>query len=267
MLAPKRIYDYIRGIMTENITQKLQRAMRRLPLIEGPRTSSFLHPEYSDPYVSLSLTHSNLLRALHVARQARDEAVSYRNFNVGAAAVALKYRPSRLSFLSGINAKPDEDSELNMHAEQLAIQKAIDREDTAISMLVVVGDTQPDKQSGHEMHTLHPCGLCRDVMDASPLIDNEATLIVSAIPSFQTIEVYSLNALKKYHAKGDDRDESLLTRFDFPALELFEPVVHDKDQEVIYLEDTNEIRKDEAVWDNSVGLFLLQRRMQLLLQE
>jgi cytidine deaminase len=243
-------------------TQKLQNAISKSPLIDGYRFHSVLNPEYTIEHVINSQTPGMLIQALNKARESREIAVSHRNFNVGATVVSLKKSPSRLSTLTGFNAKPEEDSEVNMHAEQLAIQKMEDREDDFISMIVIVGDTQSDKQSGHEMHTLHPCGLCRDVMDRHPAIDNEATIIVSALPTFQTIELYSLNALKRFHENhGDD---SGIQKFTLLPMKLLEPFVPDPRQEVIRLEDSEETRSDSRPSDETVGLYLALRRMRLL---
>jgi len=246
--------------MTEvNVTQKMQELLSRLPGIDDRPFHSVLNPEYTRQHIALSLTPGNLLRALHQAREAQTNAVSYRDFKVGAALVALTFRPSNFQIVTGANVKPDEESAMNVHAEQVALQKAHDRHASAVSIIAVVGETQSDKQSGHDMHTLHPCGLCRGVMDHDSLIDNEATLIASALPDFSAIELYSVEGLKRYH---ETQDDSLITRFTLPHLSLFDPVI--PQIEPVHLIDTDETLADERVWNESVGMFLLQRRLDLL---
>jgi len=246
--------------MTEvNVTQKMQELLSRLPGIDDRPFHSVLNPEYTRQHIALSLTPGNLLRALHQAREAQTNAVSYRDFKVGAALVALTFRPSNFQIVTGANVKPDEESAMNVHAEQVALQKAHDRHASAVSMIAVVGKTQSDKQSGHEMHTLHPCGLCRGVMDTNPLVDNQATLIASALPDFSAIELYSVEGLKKYH---ETQDDSSITRFELPKLSLFDPVRPQTDP--FELIDTEESLADERIWNDSIGLFLATRRNNLL---
>lgn len=242
-----------------NVTQEMQELLSRLPKTDSYPFRSVINPEYTRQHIALSLTPSNLLLAMHRAREAQELAVSYRGFKVGAAIIGLTFRPSNFQIMTGVNVKPDEESQMNVHAEQVALQKAHDRHTDAVSMIVVVGETQSDKQSGHDMHTLHPCGLCRGVMDLDPIVDNEATLIASALPDFSSIELYSVNGLKAYHETSDDTH---IARIELPNLTLFQPFTQTSGQ--VVLQDSVELQQEERLWNDTAGNYLTQRRLELL---
>ena len=242
-----------------NVTQKMQEILSRLPGTDALPYTSFLTPEYTREHLAMSLTPANLILTMHRAREAQEIAVSYRDFKVGAAVVGLSFFPSKHQIMTGVNVKPDEESNMNVHAEQTALQKAHDRHADLVSMVVVVGETQADKQSGKDMHTLHPCGICRGVMMGDTLIDNDATLIASTLPDFSKIEFYSVNALQQFH---DTHDATLIHKFELPPLSLFKPVV--KQLEPFVLKDTDETLADERIWNDTIGTFLGERRMELL---
>ena len=243
-----------------NVTQGMQELLSRLPKTDTLEYRSVLEPEYRRRHIALSLTSGNLLLALHRAREAQEMAVSYRDFKVGAAIVGLTFRPSSLQVMTGVNVKPDEESAMNVHAEQVALQKTRDRHFDVASMVVVVGNTQSDKQSGNEMPTLHPCGLCRNVMLNDALVDSKASLIVSALPDFSKIELYNLESLHAYH---ESHDKSGITQLDLPYLPtLFDPI--NESGPVHTLIDTPQTLEDERVWNETAGLFLTMRRLELL---
>lgn len=227
-------------------TEKLQNTISRLPLTDSGEGYSVLHTSFSEQQVEWELNPCNILTALHLAADARGLAASYRDFNVGAAVLALKPEVARKQFLTGINAKPEPETEVNIHAEQLAIQKARDRGFTAIRIVAVIGETQNDTQSGHEMCTLHPCGLCRAAMEHSPLIDNDKTLIVTALPSLRTLEFSNIQSLKKYH---EEKDFTAITRIDMPDLDILAPVAFGGP---IRLNDSDENRNEERIWDGII---------------
>jgi cytidine deaminase len=244
-----------------NMNQEVQELISRLPLTDSPRFHPSMRHANERMRAILSLTPGNLLFTMQKARDAFPLAKSYRDFKVGAAVVGIE---PAYQFLTGVNLKPEEDSVVNIHAEQLAMQKARDRGYSAIRTIVVVGNTQTDTQSGHEMHTLHPCGLCRDVMEHDPMVDNEVTLIASTTPDFLTLELYNLHGLKAFHETGSEEGIARFTFEDLPHL--FDPIPKLKPGEAFDLGvfETPEAREQERVWDAKVGAFLLQRRSQLL---
>lgn len=201
-----------------------------------------LREHYTEQDVALSITPPNLLAVLLKAREARDLAVSYRNFNVGAALFAMKYQPAETQILAGANIKPDPESSVNIHAEQLAMKRARQYGYTAISIVGVVGETQHDQQSGHEMGTLHPCGLCRTALGTSPLVDRNQTLIATALPDLRTIELSTVTKLDRYH---NDAEFHHLTQIEIPDLKLLRPVATGAP---VRLLDTDEMSQEDHTW-------------------
>ncbi len=238
-----------------DINHELQETIAVLPTVDTYPFQSSLNPEYSAEHLLLSQTGSNILFALNKARRARELAVSYRGFKVGASVMGLKTNPSKLRFMTGVNIKPEEGSVVNVHAEQLALHKLEKDEFDMVSMVVVVGETQPDQQSGKDMHTLHPCGLCRAKLLDSDIIDPDLTLVVCALPDFKTIEIASLNALKAFHESGDD---SGLTRFTFEEdMEILSP----PPEGPVHLIDTPQSLHEQRVWDEVIGNAINERML------
>lgn len=239
----------------------MQEALSRLPRIDTYPFSSVLDSEYEARHMALTITPAYLLLALQRAREAQTQAVSYRDFRVGAAAVTLTASPPRIQIVTGINVKPDQTTSMNVHAEQVALQKVDDRGFNYVSILAVVGETQADTQSGQQTATLHPCGLCRNVMDEHSGINPELTLLASALPDLRTIELYNLSSLQKLHDQGD---ESKVQRFQLPDLELLKPFTQEAG--VVQLDDSDKIYEDEMQWNNSVGTFVNSWRINALAQ-
>jgi cytidine deaminase len=238
-----------------DITEKMERAFTGLHRSDSAPVHSWLNPEYTDQHFWLSMHPSNILTALNHARKARDLAISYRDFTVGAATITLKGAPSSIEFLAGINAKDAEDTPLNMHAEQLALRKSVTYGGDAISVITVVGETQTDAQSGHEMHTLHPCGKCRTKLFDSPLVHNDDTLIFTALPDFRTIEASTVNGLRKFH-DDEDPDPSQVTLFEFPEMNLLTPYTP-PESGVIILKDTERKNEEERLWTETIMGFII----------
>ncbi|MFZ1250011.1 MAG: hypothetical protein WAR37_00985 [Candidatus Microsaccharimonas sp.] len=228
-------------------TEKLQHTISRLPLTDSGEIFSVLHSSFTEWQIEQELNPANILLALHKAADARGHAASHRNFNVGASVLALKPNLARKQFFKGVNVKPEALTDVNIHAEQLAIQKARDRGFSLIRIVAVVGETQNDTQSGHQMCTLHPCGLCRDAMESAPLIDNDQTLIVTATPNLRTIEFSNVRSLKEYH---EQQDFNVVRRVDLPDLNILRPVATGAP---IFLNDNAESRDEDRIWDSIIS--------------
>lgn len=242
-----------------DVSGELEDTIVRLPRLDTFPFRSILKPEYRTEHILLSQTAANLLFGLNRARQARELAVSHRKFNVGASMMGLKAMPSVMRYMSGVNIKPEEDSVINIHAEQLALKKLLAEGFDMISMVVLVGETQNDQQSGRPMHTLHPCGLCRTKLLESDLVDPELTLVVSALPDFSAIEVANLTDLQRFHEAGDD---SGIMKFDFEEpLEILTP---HQGSEPVMLVDTPQTMVEERKWSEIVEVPLSERRHKLL---
>lgn len=241
-----------------DINDELQTTISALPYVDTFPFSSITNPEYTPEHMLLSQTDANLLFALNRARKARELAVSYRRFDVGASIMGLQANPSRLRFMAGLNIKPEEGSVINIHAEQLALRKLEMDGFDMVSMVAIVGETQSDQQSGKTMHTLHPCGLCRGALLDSPMVDPDLTLIASALPDFQTIEIASLNGLKRFHDSGDDSDITTF-RFDEP-MEILSP----PPEGPVHIIDTERSDAEQGTWNEVLGYAVSERQHRLL---
>lgn len=238
--------------MSAPINNRLEQAFSRLPGIDTRPFGSVINQKYSLDQAFLSITGSNLLFALHRAVLARKLAVSYRDFNVGASVMTFKLNPPESVFYTGINIKPEQESVINVHAEQLALQKIKDFGGQVITVVAVVGELQADTQSGRLAETLHPCGLCRDKLTESGLLDQERSLIVSALPDLRTIEMYSPEALTRFH---DTQDDSGIFRVNgLPEMELLTPFVPSDTQTPITLRSTAKQDYEEDIWLEAVTI-------------
>lgn len=175
-------------------------------------TSTRRYPEQLHPAVNAASIAGNVNFVLLHAELSRQFADSYRDFRVGAAAMAVFRREQqlRMAYVHGANAKPVAGSDIiNVHAEHTVLSMVEDArrpgESTYhIPLIAIIGDLQPDQQSGTNTSTLHPCGICRDMFyeDTSPIDDK--SLIVTAASDFRVVEWCNRKALRALHETGDD---------------------------------------------------------------
>lgn len=184
----------------------------------------------------------------------RDRAQSYRNFNVAAGAWCMG--PETFGRVLGYNIKADETDAVNIHAEDLVVEKAAAADFTSISVLTVIGPTQEDHASGKHTETLHPCGRCRGRLAASPLI-NEQTLVVTARPDFRVIQLASLAAIIAAHDSGDASGITTFRFDDTPAI--LQPRKWEPGSGIP--QAVEEI--DSTDYDATVGLHLIRRFQEL----
>lgn len=244
--------------MSVDVGKKLERAISRLPRVDSFEFNSRLYPEFTAEHALNGVFGASVLLALHRAREAQELAVSYRDFKVGAAVLYFTFKPAKMQIVSGINIKPQEDSAINIHAEQLALQKMNDRNGDIISLIAVVGDVQPDTQSGRLAKTLHPCGLCREALLASGVVDDDRTLVVGALPDLRTIEMYPFGALTDFHQHND---YTRIFPVNLPELELLKPYEVADPTVPVVLSETAESNAEEDIWEESVELPLLSFRL------
>ena len=151
------------------------------------------------------------IRLLAGAEQARALAKSYRNFRVGAAALAVYKNGQTIShrIVHGANAKPVEGSDIiNVHAEHILMLNAEaykeEGDEVTIPAIAVIGDLQPDQQSNEQTKTLHPCGVCRQAFEEHGSPISHDTICFTANPEHTTFEWFTIGALMKKHTRGDD---------------------------------------------------------------
>jgi cytidine deaminase len=244
--------------MAHEMSHALERTISRLPRVDTlPFNSALNSSGYELDQAFLSILGANVLFSLHRAREARELAVSYRNFDVGAAVMSFILKPPTMQVFAGVNIKPEKESVINIHAEQLALQKIRDFGGDVITLIAVVGELQEDTQSGMLAETLHPCGLCREKLATSGLVHPDKSLIVSALPDLRTIEMYSFNALERFHSSNDT---SGIFGVSLPDMEMLTPFAPEDTSQPYTLQESPRQDAEEDIWFNAVELPLLQYR-------
>ena len=157
----------------------------------------------------------NISFLLAQAERARLRARSWRKFLVGAAAVAAfteVNRPPIFRVVLGANNKPVQGSDvINVHAEHEIMLQAVEAkaptQTVQIPLFTVIGDLQPDQQTGIKTPTLHPCGVCREsfMEEESPI--RPESICVTASPDLRHFEWFSVQSLIAYHRGEHDGSE------------------------------------------------------------
>jgi cytidine deaminase len=158
---------------------------------------------------------NSLVFTIRQAETASFQALSYRDFRVGAAATTFNSTTRNLGLVTGFNVKPSEENTINIHAEQMVIEKVRHHGLGQILALAVWGEPQIDDANAQESPTLHPCALCREMISEAPEI-TPSTAILSSNPGFTKVELYGPGELENYHSPENTRiicgvDESLIT--------------------------------------------------------
>lgn len=158
----------------------------------------------------------NALMLYEAAERAREYAVSWREYAVGAAAFVAIFQdgaPTQYRLVYGANSKPSEHGDVNVHAEDVvnfsAQMKLRPGQRAIIPGMALIGDLQPDQQSGIAMDTLPPCGICRGRYMCLEHSIGPETFTMTANPSFTKFEWYVIHALHAYHLKVLSKDEAI----------------------------------------------------------
>lgn len=230
-----------RGILM-NISDRLENSLIKINDFDskGDRYGMYCDNEYPYRWVLGGMPILALKRAL-LAQQ--EIAVSYRKFNVGVAVAGYQPEYKAMSIFAGANFKVDDTDLINIHAEDIAIGKAIKFGCNVVPLLVVVGETQEDHASGLTTNTLHPCGRCRKMLGQSALV-NERTIIISAKPSLDVLEIYNLQQCCDLHEQNDK------SGVDYINLRPFEDT------------GTPELTEWDEDWDTKVSPILAERYYQ-----
>lgn len=151
------------------------------------------------------MTMAYLPRLAARARQAAEHrAVSYRDFNVGAAVYAIDPVNRRYGFLYGANLTPYQGSPKRC-AEMEATEKAEEHRYKKIQAIAVSGPIQ-SHASGLISETLHPCDACQVMFRKHPLIYPD-TLVLTADETGSAHELYDMREFFRIHGLDffDDR--------------------------------------------------------------
>lgn len=150
------------------------------------------------------------------AERAREYAVSWREFAVGAAALVAIFQagaPTQYRLVYGANSKPSEHGDINVHSEDVidfsAQMKLRPEQRAIVPAMALIGDVQPDQQSGKTMDTLPPCGICRGRYMCLGHSIGPETLTMTANPGFTNFEWYVIHALHAYCLGVLTKDEAI----------------------------------------------------------
>jgi len=150
------------------------------------------------------LRRINWLYLIARAQEARKEANSYRDFNVGCAVWAFKTNAiqvgERWAVFAGSNLKVAAGAR-PVCAEQLAFGAVKSSRYDRIIAMVIIGEPQLDVESGLQPPTLHPCGECRRIFQAESEVFSE-TLLLTLTPDEQIQELFSIKELITLHQKN-----------------------------------------------------------------
>jgi len=137
------------------------------------------------------LQHKNEL--LKEAQTAREFADSYRNYKVGAAALAWNSKTKEYSIYRGCNLKPVNPGE-KMCAERIAVGAAKSYGSSKVVALAIVGEPQDTTTL-----TLHPCISCLEFLSTVKGCD-EDTIVLTEWNGVE--EVHTIKKLLHLHRNG-----------------------------------------------------------------
>lgn len=210
----------------------------------------------TDPWLNQA---NDVMRGIIMgASTARQEAVSYRNFTIGAFGAGLRQQLDDGSHVHrsfhGANQKPESGGSINIHAEQ-AVITAAERHGATLTSLALYGDNQPDQKSGLLFPAIVPCSaVCLPALEASTVIDQELTLFSSLSPDRKVVMLYSLPELATAYST-DNPDMIYRASFDKP-LELFDPKAS---REQLRVSDESEDRAFDDEFFRKISQVVLSR--------
>lgn len=157
--------------------------------------------------------------AYHARRWADHRAVSYRNFNVGAAAMVLRHddHSARVGILAGANYKPDPDTQ-KVCAEMAVLELAESLRYEQVIGFVVAGTSdrqQIEAVTMRDAPTLHPCEACRSLFSENDMMHDEA-LFMTVGDREDRFQLFSQKELLQHYASyaGESDVEAFAHHFD-----------------------------------------------------
>ena len=187
-----------------------------------------------------------------MARQAlMTEAVSYRNFHVGASLLAVDEIGKRMGIYSAGNKKYNPKVE-KYCAENSVIQQAQDDAMTRAIGLVVVGTSDGDRikgVTGRATPTLHPCDVCRTVFIDSPIVKSDM-LVVTTGDTYDAHQVHSVDQLIGFYNGSDTKADH--HHYEDPGFESWE------ERQALYGLMRNAALADIETSNSAVALMALQ---------
>lgn len=187
---------------------------------------------------------------------AYNEAISYRDFHVGASAYATSHEGSRAPIIiGGANYKPDKEAP-KYCAEMDIIDQVAEYGLDEIIGLVIAGTTDPNEIKdvmGRVTPTLPPCAACRDKMNHSGLITPETIVITVGLDSDRA-QVHSFDDLELIYELEEKQAASIMA----PVVDLDLPNWSRRENDFDTLAqaspDTDPVRLTRLVLSSTVSL-------------
>ncbi|HSX52811.1 MAG TPA: hypothetical protein VLF90_00350 [Patescibacteria group bacterium] len=140
-----------------------------------------------------------------MARYSADnDAKSYRGFNVGAAIFVISPEMKKSAILTDGNRKLKPQSEKICAEKSVLLQAETGGYSKAIGLVVAgASDAELIKDvTGRETPTLHPCDVCRGLLDASPIVSDDTLIITTGVDS-DSHQTHSFAELQAFYEDAD----------------------------------------------------------------
>jgi hypothetical protein len=150
--------------------------------------------------------------ALLRAQRGLKFAQSWRDFRVSACAVTFLDDELAVSYIHGVNRKPQANGPEDLHAEEAVLADTVNIAREPISVLAIVADVQPDESTDLATSTLVPCyRRCLPGLEASEHMVPHS-LVLSATPDLSCVQYYDLSTLRRAY---DAHQPELLSTVNF----------------------------------------------------
>lgn len=189
----------------------------------------------------LAAATTGLVSAIYLSKRAAERAYSWRDYRVGAVALAYNFADNTFGTLRGYNFKTSANkADVDVHAEQMAIAKARASGLNQVLGIGIWADPNDQDANPSSAPTLRPCQRCSDMFEAVPEVSTN-TFIMSAGGDFTQCEIYTAGELAEYYtndqeapAPGELEPFSLATNADCDKFDrTILPVLHQKIGELL----------------------------------
>jgi len=137
---------------------------------------------------------------------------SWRKFRASACGITEPDEELVVSYVHGVNQKPNEDDPTDIHAEEDMLDQCEQIARRPINVLALVADVQPDETTGFDPGTLVPCyRRCLPKLESSPFV-TETTLVLGGNPDLTRVHYYDIPTLRRAH---ETNSAELLTEINF----------------------------------------------------
>jgi len=127
-------------------------------------------PKGYDPGLVALAALNNFTWLIRASVQGSKQAISWREYRVGAAVFAYNFEKPAMGITIGYNVKPFQNGQINLHAEQIALAKARALQLEYVVALAVWGDPHDINANAGQSPTLRPCKRCSKMFETEPMV-------------------------------------------------------------------------------------------------